>query len=290
MTLNFIANNRLLLGTIFTSLAFSWCSAQDEGQAVAQARITRSKGLYAAGGPALILGKNLGDYLDGFGMEGGFLKRLNKVLSVGPSLSYLSFKYDAFKTYPYYWYRDPSTGTEIVMEYYQTGGDIRLISMGCDFKVNFVPVGDHTTVSIFGIARPFFSSVARDDFSARADFYGDLDGDKLFTDKVQSTNFTAKEIEQLASDSKLSGGVNLGFGAELFPSKQMSLFLQASFCYTLPIRYAATESFLSPSFIFKDSAGVTYYDFNKTLLAPDFPIVNKGFSSLNVRAGMIYNF
>jgi hypothetical protein len=82
----------------------------------------------------------------------------------------------------------------------------------------------------------------------------------------------------------------LGFGAEVFPSKTISLFIQAMFCYTLPIRYSATDSYLGSADPLVDAADVIYYDVNKTILSDDFPIVNKGFSSLNIKGGVSFNF
>jgi hypothetical protein len=166
------------IGVLFLLMTICYSAfSQDEGVAVAQARVERSKSVYIATGPALTLGKNLGDYSNGFGFEGGFLKRLNKVFSIGSSISYLSFKYDKFKTYPYYYFYDSDTDIYIVADYSQEGGDINLLSLGCDLKLNFIPVGDNTPVSIYGLAKPFISRVSRKEFSARLDLYSDNDSE-----------------------------------------------------------------------------------------------------------------
>jgi len=279
--------------TISLCIASYSAYCQDEGVAVAQDRLARSKSIYIGAGPALTLGKNLGDYGNGFGFGGGYLKRLNKVLSIGGSISYLNFKYDEYKTYPYYY--DPSI--DAVLEYFQKGGDVNLLSLGFDIKLNFVPVGDNTMFSLYGIASPFVSKVSRKEFTARGDVYIDFDGDGLYTDGPGTITFVASgsgtnvvKIPELAEDSKISGGMQLGFGAELFPSKAVSLFFQATFCYTLPISYSATESFLKKNDQYVDDANVIYYDFNKTLLVDGFPIVNKGFSALNLKVGVSFNF
>lgn len=260
--------------------------SQDEGTAVAQERLARSNSIYVGVGPALILGKNLGDYNDGFGFEGGYLKRMNKIISIGPHLSFLKFKYQEFKTYPYYY--DPTN--DLVIEYSQKGGDISLLSFGGTIKLNLIPISDNTVFSLYGISTPFLSFVSRKDFAATGDFYADLDGDVLYTDLLLSQDFDSEDIPQLEAESKVSGGIHLGFGAEFFPSKPVSLFVQATFCYTLPIRYSATNSYLKEEDQYIDAADVIYYDAEESLYKDDFPIVNKGFSSLCIKGGISFNF
>lgn len=260
--------------------------AQDEGTAIAQERLARSNSIYVGVGPALVLGKNLGDYNDGFGFEGGYLKRMNKVISIGGHVSSLKFKYQEFKTYPYYY--DPTN--DLVIDYSQKGGDISLLSFGGTIKLNLIPVGDNTVFSVYGISTPFLSFVSRKEFVATGDFYADLDGDLLYTDLLLSEDFDSEDIPQLKADSKVSGGLHLGFGAEFFPSKPVSLFIQATFCYTLPIRYSATNSFLKEEDQYEDAADVIYYDAEESLYQDEFPIVNKGFSSLCIKGGISFNF
>jgi hypothetical protein len=260
--------------------------AQDEGSAVAKARFERDKSFYLSGGPSIVVGKNLGDYKNGINVEVGFAQRLNKVFSIGPNLSYINFKYDEEKTYPYYY----DVENDIAIEYFQEGGDISLISLGCNFKLNFIPVGDDTPLSIYGVANPFISSMTRKAFKAYGDFYGDLDGDIVYDDWLLSAEFTKDDIPQLAKDSKITGGVLLGFGIEFAPTKPVSLFFQASFAYTMAIKYSATESFLKDEFSYVDGIGTIYYDADETIYQEDFPIVNKGFSSLALKAGISFNF
>ena len=77
--------------TKFTCLAIFLmvCSivlrAQDEGTIVKRERIERSSNIFVSGGPSFTLGKNIGDYSTGFSIEAGYQKRLNRVLSIGPS-------------------------------------------------------------------------------------------------------------------------------------------------------------------------------------------------------------
>src|SRR5688572_5582607 len=85
-----------LAGFIFISA--STLMAQDEGVIQKRERIDRSQSVFIDFGPSFTLGENIGDYSVGFNVEAGYVKRLNRVLSIGPSLSYLSFKYDPEET------------------------------------------------------------------------------------------------------------------------------------------------------------------------------------------------
>ena len=85
---------KILFSCLFLFFIAFTISAQDEGTAVAQQRFEHDKGIYISAGPSITLGKNLGDYSNGLSVEVGFLKRLNKVMSIGPAISYSNYKYD----------------------------------------------------------------------------------------------------------------------------------------------------------------------------------------------------
>jgi hypothetical protein len=269
----------ILLLSIFTY-------AQDEGTAVAQARFARSKSFYVSGGPALTLGKNLGDYGTGISFETGYTKRLNKLLSIGPNFSFLSFKYDESKTYPYYY----DSFNDVALEFSMDGGDVSLISLGCNFKLNFVPVGDATTFSIYGIANPFVSYVTRKEFQGSAEFFTDGNQDGVYDDSQGVFDYGVNEEPDFAEDSKISGGVHLGFGFEIMPTKPVSFFMQATFSYTLKIGYAATESFLKDDDRYVDANNRVYYEADNSVYLKGYPIAEKGFSALSIKAGVSFNF
>ncbi|MCX7636258.1 MAG: hypothetical protein N2044_00280 [Cyclobacteriaceae bacterium] len=269
----------ILLLILHSAITF----AQDEGQAVAMERFERDKGFYISGGKSINIGKNLGDYSGGLGFEVGFMKRFNKVLSIGPNFNYLSYEYDESKTYPYYY----DSYADNVFEYFQQGGNIRLISLGCNFKLNIIPVSEDTKVSLYGIANPFASYMKRDSFTGWADVYADDDGNGIYTDYQYTSDMSIPAYEE---DAKFTGGVQLGFGVEFMPVKPVSIFLQTTFGYTLPITYSDTKSFLIDADRYVDSGGTVYYDTNQTIYTRQFPIVNKGFGSMVLRAGVYFNF
>ena len=276
-----------LLGLVSLAMVMSIATlAQDEGAVVVKERFERDKGVYFSLGPAITLGKNLGDYSTGFSFEAGFLKRSNKVLSWGPNVSFLNFAYDESATYPYYY--DPIN--DFALEVYLEGGNVKIISAGMNFKINFIPVSDNTVFSAYGIANPFISYVIRDEVLASADIFEDTDLDGLYYEYSGSVTYEAADYPALADDSKFSGGVHLGFGVELKPAKAVSVFAQATFSYTLPISYVATESFLNEEDQYVDANGLIYYDAGNSFYLEEFPIVEKGFSALSIKLGVSFNF
>jgi hypothetical protein len=277
-----IKNLLFILMALLTTNAFS----QDEGVIVAKSRFERSRGIYLAAGPALPLGSNLGDYSNGLRLEAGLVKRLNKVISIGPAFSYLSFQYDIDKTYPYYY----SAFDDRTIHFALSGGDISLLSLGCNLKLNLVPVTNTSMASIYGIAEPFVSLVSRKVFTGSGEFFSDPDGDGLYTNSLGEVNFGPEEVPAFAEESKISGGIHLGFGIEFMPLKQFSFFIQSTFNYTLPISYAATENFLNEGDAFEDSNGTVYYNADNSLFQESFPIVKSGFSALSIQAGVSFNF
>ncbi|MEO7989903.1 MAG: hypothetical protein ABI663_10200 [Chryseolinea sp.] len=276
-----------LLGLVF--FVSSMALAQDEGTVEVKDRFERSNTLYFSLGPSFTLGKNLGDYSVGINFETGFLKRANRLLSWGPSLSYIGFAYDDSKTYPYY-YSYNSDYTYILS---QTGGDVGILSLGLNLKLNFIPVSDNTVFSVYGIVNPFVSYVTRSEVEENVDLYYDESGSGYYDYYDGSETYTANDYPALAADSRVSGGAHLGVGVEFKPAKKISVFAQATFSYTLPITYISTESFLKDEDIIDyqfDEEDNDYYDGDYSLFLDEFPIVKKGFSAVSIKLGMAFNF
>lgn len=264
--------------------------AQDEGTVEVKDRFERDKTVYFSFGPAFTLGKNLGDYSVGLNFESGFLKRSNRLLSWGPSFSYLGFAYDETKTYPYYYYPQEDHAYELTM----TGGNVNIISLGLNLKLSLIPVSDNTIFSVYGIVNPFVSFVNRTEVVQKASMYEDEDSngnfDGIYKTFIGNVVYLPKDYPALASENKFSGGAHLGFGLEFMPAKKISAFLQATFSYTLPITYLSTESFLKDDDRYVDEANTVYYDANETLFLDEFPVVKEGFSALSIKVGMAFNF
>jgi hypothetical protein len=275
----------LCLALLLTSV-LTKSFAQDEGTAVAQARFERDKSVYFGGGVSLPFGDNLGDYSIGLNFEGGFLKRLNKIMSLGGSVSYLNFKYDSDKTYPYYYDVDNDYAIEATL----TGGDVSLLSVGFSLKINFVPVSDNTVFSLYAIGTPFISFVNRKECVQAGDFYEDLDLDGVYTDYAFSDEYLAEDYPALAKESKTTGGLHVGIGFEINPVKKVSIFGQATLSYTLPISYVATNSFLKEEDEYVDANDRIYYDASESFYLDEFPIKENGFTALSFKFGVSFNF
>lgn len=165
-------------------------SAQDEGVITKKARIERSNNIFINAGPSIPFGENIGDYGIGINFEIGYTKRLNRLLSIGPSVSILRFQYEAEPTDlfkgNYYdgfgsittgWYgsyyanwleKYPGLDAEGVNGFKfkyvlnLTGGDLTLTTLAANVKVNLVPVKDKSPLSVYLFLKPFITSGVRD--------------------------------------------------------------------------------------------------------------------------------
>ncbi|HMG94579.1 MAG TPA: hypothetical protein VK589_31185 [Chryseolinea sp.] len=306
--------------TKFTYLAFLVaCSfvvcGQDEGTIVKRERIDRSKNIFLGFGPSFTLGENIGDYSVGYNVEAGFLKRVNRVLSIGPSVSYIAFAYDPEKTkaenaedlyvgtsYDINGWHDrydqaglnPDQEWDFGWLLNLEGGNISLLSLALNLKFNLIPITDKSVFSIYGFAKPFISWANRTAVTGSGqryiyEAYEDEVNELLYPyppysevniwylddgeDGVDPWGPT--QIPALAEESKITGGIFVGPGVEFNPAKKVSIYAQAAFGYTFPVSYVSTESY--PKTV-------------QSYVNPEFPIVEKGFPSVNVQLGVSFNF
>jgi hypothetical protein len=259
--------------------------AQDEGVIVKRERIERDKGIFIGGGISIVGNSNFADYSSGINFEGGYVKRVNRVFSIGGSISYLNFNYDPsiLKRPPaqyqdptnfYVGYVDDNNGNSILYGYLLdlTGANISILSVAANLKVNFVPVKDNSVVSVYGFAKPFIAMASRSDLSANADIY-ELNS----TGDGWNSNPIGKYPLSYAGESKITGGIFIGPGIEFSPAKPISFFLQASFGYTFPINVVDTRSYPNDGII----------DFRND--QSGFPLRGIGFTSINFSGGILFN-
>jgi hypothetical protein len=251
--------------------------SQDEGSVVKRERIDRDKSIFIGAGLSIVGSSNFGDYTNGINFEAGYTKRLNRVLSIGGSLSYLKFSYDpsiiertpAGKDIPNYVYYDKTiTDLNNVNDIWLLslrGGDVSMISLAGTIKLNFVPVKDNSVVSVYGFAKPFVSMASVSKATAKLEAY------------QYTTDWFENPSEDLAGeyeDSSFTGGIFIGPGIEFFPAKKVSFFAQASFGYTFPIKIISTRSYGN--------------DINLDVVN-DFPLRSGSFTSINFAAGISFN-
>jgi hypothetical protein len=278
----------LLFVIFLTTFHFSF--SQDEGVINKRERIAKDKGIFFNAGPSFTLGKNIGDYSAGFNLELGFVKRLNRVFSIGPSISYVQFNYDPEKTGlnnifiggPY----DTEDGNGsfylgAIIDF--TGGNVALTSLAVNMKLNFVPVRDASKVSVYGFVKPFISHVSRTKVTGEAlilanegDPYNAADWESLFNIPWETDPELGVEVsDKLQQGTEVTGGIFLGPGIEFNPARALSFYAQASFGYTFPITFVSTKSYSEETF---------------ESLGGEFPMIKKGFPSVNVQLGVSFNF
>jgi hypothetical protein len=277
-----------LLGLSFFLVSLSAVHAQDEGTVVKRERIAIDKGIFVLAGPSFTTLKNDGDYSTGFNIEGGYQKRLNRVFSIGGSLSYLSFKYDPTfnqqldpSGYPFNFFSDDDivepTGGEFGRLVELEGGKVSIISLALNLKLNFIPVKDDSKFSVYGFAKPFIASAKRADVTGLGEaFLYDGTNEEWVYQQGQDDPWSKDDgLEVLGEESKITGGIFIGTGIELFPAKKVSFFAQLSFGYTLPVNIISFSSY-----------GTTISD---DYLNPAFPMKDKGFASGNLGVGLSIN-
>jgi hypothetical protein len=268
---------------VLLSTAVLTSHAQDEGDIIKKERLALTKSIFIGGGPSFTLGKNVGDYSTGLNIEGGFTKRLNRVVTLGGSLSYTKFAYDPQKTdlnsgyigivddgFGYYHYELYTIELE--------GGDISMVSLAFNFKFNFIPVTDETRVSVYGFAKPFLTSVTRDAVTGVSDYYTNYGDPTIEEDwylEVEDAYWDGETYDALKEESTVTGGIILGPGIEFLPANKFSFYIQAGFSYTFPISYVSTESY--------DPTVEAYLD-------EEFPMVKEGFPTINLQFGATFNF
>jgi hypothetical protein len=280
---------RALLAVSFFLVILS-VQAQNEGAAVAMDRFERNNSIFFSAGPSFTFGKNLGDYSNGLSLELGYLKRLNRLFSVGPAISYINFKYDKDKTYPFYYSEPDNTFYELYFE----GGDARLISLGLSFKLNFIPVSDNSKFSFYGLVTPFVCSATKTEATANGFFYYN-DGNSYVKTPFPE-DLTSDDVDSFKKKSNVTGGAHIGFGLEFMPAKPVSFFAQATFSYTMPVNFVSSQEYIEKAekdgeyWFFESDPDTYYYDTTATLEKEKFPNVKKGFSAVNIRVGVTFNF
>ena len=304
---------KIYLLSLLSGIIFS-LNAQDEGVIIRKERLEFNQGVFIGGGPSFTLGKNIGDYSTGLNFEIGYTNRLNRILSLGGSISYTSFKYDSKKTgenniFIGDEYFDSQEYLNYLLAMYVDfdGGDLNLTSAAFNIKLNLIPVTDASMFSVYVFAKPFVTMYTRTEVKGTALLFGvyDLDSDGTYTAEeaeysaqyaVENASFDNPRIplyipwqagdptlqdygvtlsDDLKKESKVTGGIVVGPGIEFMPARKISIYAQAGFGYTFPVTFISTEK---------------YKGNDLNTVDEKYPVAKEGFPSINVQAGLTFNF
>ncbi len=282
--------NSIILSFILIAVCSSAAWSQEEGAVSKRERIAKGKSIYLLGGPSFRF-NNKSDYSGGFNLEAGFLKRLNRITSVGASLTFTKFNFDQSLSNSFD-YPD-AIGNNVFQEdggyetyvVFMKGGNLNLFSGGLDFKFEFIPFNEERKISVFGLVKPFFLVSSRSAVSASTELWYSntipftlpYDPDNWSGgDPYENLSSDTPGLERWAADTEFSGGVGLGIGLDYSLKSNLKIFMQSTVKFTLPITHIKTNAF-------PPSRNDGYYH-------PDYPFVKEGFSTINIAMGISYYF
>ena len=190
------------------------------------------------------------------------------------------------------WGDEATGGFEVPKNFYYTssqeqyllvnlsGGDITQFSFGVVAKINFVPIKSNTVASFYALAAPSLVISNLEEVNSNINFFDHPTVD----DYLQANN---ESFVLAKSQSKTTGGINIGVGVEFFPVNLFSFYVQTGLGYTFPVPFVDTSLYQ------KHVLDVESYNaFDKVPPLPkNFPLSDdKGFTTLNFQLGLTYNF
>lgn len=260
-------------------------SAQDEGPITKKARVvSKANTVYFSLGPSFRFAGNDSDYGSGFNVGAGFLKRLNRIVSIGPFVSYTTFAYD--KTISNSFADPDARGNNIFIEeggyqvkvVHMQGGDLKLSSVGADLRFDFIPSERVVKFSFYGIIRPSLVVAARSKITARGETWYLSEPNNH---DPSSWDYSGPPDDDLSpegwdAETGFTGGLSAGLGAAWSSPSGLSLFMQTVAGSTFAISHIRTNAY-------KNTLADGYYN-------PEYPLVKKGFQYMNVSVGISYTF
>ncbi|MBL7872552.1 MAG: hypothetical protein JNM78_13125 [Cyclobacteriaceae bacterium] len=263
---------------------FSVC-AQDEGAITKKARVvSKANTVYISAGPSLRFAGNSSDYSGGLQVTAGYLKRMNRIVSMGSFLSFTKFDYDSALSNKFF---IEENGYEIKKVQMQ-GGDLKLSSIGLDIRFDLIPSERVKKVAVFGIVKPFILLAKRTDVNIHSisgqnniapgePGHNDNPPKNWYkTGDEEDLNSSTPGYSRLGAKTEFSGGIQAGIGGAFVLPSGLAFSLQSTVGATLPITHIDTRSFSS-----------TLETYNNN---PNFPFVKKSFASLNISLGVSYTF
>lgn len=285
LRLNMTNNSKFLLIIALVSSAIIVASSQDEGSIIKKSRIAKGNHLFVNIGTSFPLSK--ADYKPGLCIEMGHLFQMNRIVSIGPSVSFAKYQYnsaipsnsptpDTKKDNIYY----EDGGYQINVVYFD-GGDLSMLSLGLNVRANIVVPGKEYGLTIYGIAKPSVLYSTYSDVKAKVDIWytnnipPDPPADWQISESVSIDKYSTG-YGYWSKESKVTAGMNLGFGCEYATQSGWGFNIQSTVGLIPTVRHINTSEF-------KNSIEAGYN-------SPSFPLVNKGFSTVNLTAGVSFRF
>lgn len=263
--------------------------SQDEGVLTKKVRITNGKSFAFSTGPSFRF-NNKSDYSPGLHIEAGYLTRLNRLVSIGGSLSFSKFNFSEKLSNSYadskaignnIFQQEAGYGYEVYVVAMK-GGNLNFFSAGFDVKIDFMPYKAENKFSVYGLIKPFLLASARSEVSASTNSWSanenPFEDPKFWSGGDFVESITAKDAghESWAAKTELAGGIGIGAGVDFMVKQKLRLFFNPLLKFTSPITHIKTNEFPT-------SWNDGYYN-------PDYPFAKKGFSTLTVALGIAYSF
>lgn len=256
--------------------------AQDEGPITKKARVvSKANTVYFTLGPSFRFAGNSSDYSGGVHAAAGYLKRYNRIVSIGAFVSFTKFDYDNSLINKYF---IEENGYEIRQVQMQ-GGDLKLSSLGAEFRIDFIPTERVKKISLYGIVKPFILIAKRTDVNIHGITYqNNLAPDEPGRDNPINWYPTGDEedlsssttgFSRLGANTEFSGGIYTGVGGAYVLPSGLGFSFQSTVGSILPITHIDTHSFTP-----------TLASYNNA----NFPFAKKSFASLVLSIGLSYTF
>ncbi len=287
--------NSLVLTFSCLLLSCQFILAQDEGIIQKRERFEFGRSLLFMVGPEFNFGSKA-DYAGGYSLKTGYLKRLNRILTLGPVLGFTRV---AFKpSYADSYKNGNNRGNNIfqvydynIMEYdyfvyvvNMRGGNLNQFSLGLNTRVDLNAYKEDKKISFYVVAQPLLLVSSRSKVTAITDIWSieeiPFENPKLW--KPENKEF----YEELTPDSpgrnhwanktEFSGGANLGIGVQLNLPTHWKLYIQPNIRYTFPITHINTSKYPAWS--------LDGYNNSR------YPFVKERFSTIGMQIGIAHNF
>ncbi|KXK25764.1 MAG: hypothetical protein UZ12_BCD005001527 [Bacteroidetes bacterium OLB12] len=278
--------------TLFvTLLAFSLYS-QDEGLIERKARFEHPHSIGIQIGPLFRMGK--ADYKGGYLVSATYTSRVNRILSIGPALTFSRFAFQPSLTNSFE--KDGVKGNNIFQEdslgddgnnylgyaYYVAtlrGGNLNQLTAGLNLKLDMMPFKPDRKFNWTVGIQPFLLANSRSEVSGTINTWylgtveDPLEWEKSGEFKEEDSNTPGRS--NWASKTEVSGGVLVTAGVEIALPGNWKLQVLPALRYTFPITHVKTATF-SP--------------LESSLNSSRFPFAKESLTTVGVVVAMSYHF